>query len=91
MADHFRVNELRKYQILLENDDGCPYSEVTKALKLIFNMTEAEAGFAAISAGRGKETIIEVVHNEKLSLRKEQIKKWEEKGGSTLPIKFKIL
>jgi len=91
MSEHFKVNALTKFQVILEDDSECPYSEITKALKLIFNMTEADAGFAAIAAGNGKESIIEVVHNEKKALREEQLQKWQEKGGYKLPIKFKRL
>ena len=91
MSEHFKVNALPKYQIILENDNDCPYSEITKALKLIFNLTEAEAGFAAIAASQGKEEVIEVVHHEKKALREEQLHRWQEKGGSKLPIKFKRL
>lgn len=91
MSEPSKVNALTKFQVILEDDSECPYSEVTKALKLIFNMSDADAGFTAIAAGQGKEAIIEVIHREKMGLREEQLQKWEEKGGSKLPIKFKRL
>ena len=91
MSDPPKINALTKYRVFLENDDTCPYSEITKALNLIFIMSDSEAGFLAIAAGNGKETVIEVIHKEKMALREEQLQRWQEKGGTKLPIKFKRL
>lgn len=82
------VSKLPTFNIILKNDDNISYSEIIKALKLIFNLTEAEAGEKAITANASGMAIIEQVHKEKLELREQQIRAWNEHGGATLPFKI---
>jgi ATP-dependent Clp protease adapter protein ClpS len=79
---------LKHYSVVLNNDDDCPYSEITKALKVIFNMTEAEAGEVAIHVHSKGRKVIERIHSEKRELREEQIRTWYTKGNHKLPITF---
>jgi len=85
-----KVDKLPMFKVILNNDDECPYSEITQALKLIFNYSVSEAGEIAIDLHTEKTPkVLEIVHGEKMSLRQEQIKAWERKTGNGLPITFK--
>lgn len=79
---------MRYYSVVLNNDDEVTYSNIVKALRLIFNMTEAEAGEVAIYVHNKGRKVIETVHKEKCELRIEQVKSWKEKGNIALPITF---
>jgi ATP-dependent Clp protease adapter protein ClpS len=83
------IKALPKFQIVLNNDEECPYSDVVSALKLIFNLSESEAGILAIDAHTKGKVLLEVVHQEKLELREQQIGAWNERGGHKLPITIK--
>jgi ATP-dependent Clp protease adapter protein ClpS len=85
----FKVDKLKQFEVILRNDDDCAYSDITKALKLIFNLSENDAGCMAIEANTGAEVVIETIHCEKKELRESQIRTWNEKGESKLPIIFK--
>jgi ATP-dependent Clp protease adapter protein ClpS len=85
-----KVDKLPMFKVILSNDDECPYSEITQALKLIFNYTESEAGEIAIEVHSDKaQKVLETIHGEKMALRQEQLKAWEKKSGNSLPITFK--
>ena len=85
-----KVDKLPMFKVILSNDEDCPYSEITQALKLIFNYTESEAGEVAIDIHTEKSPrVLETVHMEKMALRQEQIRVWEKKNGNKLPITFK--
>jgi ATP-dependent Clp protease adapter protein ClpS len=81
--------KLQQFQVILTNDDECTYSNITKALKIIFMLTDSQAGFMAIEANSGNEVVIETIHKEKKELREYQLKTWNEKGECKLPIFFK--
>jgi ATP-dependent Clp protease adapter protein ClpS len=86
-----KVNALTKYEVILNDDINCPYSEITKSLKLIFNYSETEAGLLAIRAHDGGSVLLETIHGEKKSLREEQLKRWSQSlGNHSLPITFKL-
>ena len=87
-----KVNKLPMFKVIISNDDDCPYSEITQALKIIFNFSESEAGEIAIDLHTEKTSkVLETIHGEKMSLRQEQIKAWERKTGRGLPITFKLV
>ena len=82
------MNKLCKYNIFLTDASEFPYSEVTKALKLIFNMNSIEAGKAYTISHKEGDVLLECVHKEKKDLRTEQFNAWHEKSGFELPIKM---
>ena len=85
-----KVDKLPMFKVILSNDDECPYSEITQALKLIFNYPEIEAGEIAIDIHTDKTPkVLEIIHGEKMALRQEQLRAWEKKSGNSLPITFK--
>jgi ATP-dependent Clp protease adapter protein ClpS len=83
-----KVKSLPLWDLVLYNDDEVQYSEITKALKIIFGLTISECGFIAMEAHTKGKVVIETIHNEKLSLRKEQIQRFNVDSGIELPIKY---
>ncbi len=82
---------LPKYNIILSHSQ-CSPSDLTYALKMIFNI-DFQDGLEILKEVKLKDSVVlETVHKEKLELRENQIKAWNEKGVSILPIHFiKIL
>lgn len=85
------VKALVKYKVILNNNEDISYDTVTKALKLIFNLTESEAGEKAIEAHSRGSTVLEIIHKEKLELRDSQVRAWNEHNDCQLPITFVTL
>jgi len=80
-----KVEFLPKYQLILSHST-CSYSDLTYALKMIFNVDIKEAKELLKESELNGLIVIETVHKEKLELRENQIKAWNEKGVSILPI-----
>ncbi len=87
MSNKPKVEFLPKYNLILSRS-LCSYSDLTSALKLIFNIDSKDASELIKEAGLNGSVVIETVHKEKLELRENQIKAWNEKGVSQLPIHF---
>ena len=90
MSNKPKVEFLPKYNIILSHS-LCSYSDLTSALKLIFNIDSKEATELIKEAGLNGSIVIETVHKEKLELRENQIKAWNEKAVSQLPIHSKSI
>lgn len=88
MSDKPKVEFLPKYNIILSHS-LCSYSDLTYALKMIFNVDTKEAKELIKEAELKGSVVIETVHKEKLELRENQIKAWNEKGVSILPLHSK--
>lgn len=90
MSNKPKVEFLPKYNLILSHS-LCSYSDLTSALKLIFNIDSKEATELIKEASLNGSVVIETLHKEKLELRENQIKTWNEKGVSQLPIHSKSI
>lgn len=87
MYENQKSEFLPKYNVIFSHSQ-CSPSDLTYALKMIFNIDFSE-GLEILKEAKLKDSVvIETIHKEKLELRENQIKAWNEKGVSILPIHF---